>query len=264
MSFLDLTEPWGKNLSNPFFADAQRSAADVELPGAVSHTQSPIVTGSSVLALKFNGGVMIAADNLASYGSLMRFYDEERLTKVGNNTVVGVGGDISDYQHIQHILDKLEIKEQYNNDGHALEPSHVHEYLARLFYYRRSKMDPLWNQAIVAGVDGPNKEPYIAFADLRGTTYTSEAIATGFAAHLGMPLLRKVTEDDKWKSLTKEQARAVIDDCMRVLFYRDAGSLNKFSVATITAEGIEFLTNQKVSSNWAFAEKQYGYGSQNV
>jgi 20S proteasome subunit beta 7 len=32
--------------------------------GANQHTQSPIVTGTSVLAAKFKDGVVIAADNL--------------------------------------------------------------------------------------------------------------------------------------------------------------------------------------------------------
>jgi 20S proteasome subunit beta 7 len=30
------------------------------------HTTSPVVTGTSVVALKYNGGVVIAADNLGS------------------------------------------------------------------------------------------------------------------------------------------------------------------------------------------------------
>ncbi|EPX75163.1 20S proteasome component beta 7 [Schizosaccharomyces octosporus yFS286] len=262
MSFLELTEPWGKPSKNIFFPTSngvQQNAAPVN-----SRTVQPIVTGASVIALKYADGVMIAADNLASYGSLARFFDVERLTKVGNNTIVGIGGDVSDYQHLQRILEDLEIKESNHGDGYALQPSHIHEYLSRVFYARRNKMDPYWNQAIVAGVDGDEKEPYVAFADLRGNTYTAPAIATGFAIHLALPLLRKVTDDDHWKTLSKERARAAIDDCMRVLYYRDGRSLNKFSVATITADGVDFQTNQSVSSEWAFAEKQYGYGTQEV
>ena len=32
--------------------------------GPIQHTQSPIVTGTSVIAAKFKDGVVIAADNL--------------------------------------------------------------------------------------------------------------------------------------------------------------------------------------------------------
>lgn len=50
---------------------------------------------------------MMAADMLGSYGSLARFRDIERLYPVGDFTVVGASGDLSDYQYIQHILDTL-------------------------------------------------------------------------------------------------------------------------------------------------------------
>lgn len=42
-----------------------------------------------------------------SYGSLARFRDIKRLCPVGESTIVGASGDISDYQYIQHLLDSL-------------------------------------------------------------------------------------------------------------------------------------------------------------
>lgn len=50
---------------------------------------------------------MLAADNLASYGSLARFKDVERLKQVGDFTVVGAGGDMSDFQHLEKTLEAL-------------------------------------------------------------------------------------------------------------------------------------------------------------
>ena len=38
-------------------------------------TTRPIVTGTTVLGVKYSGGVMLAADTLASYGSLARYKD---------------------------------------------------------------------------------------------------------------------------------------------------------------------------------------------
>jgi len=64
-----------------------------------------VVTGTSVLGIKYKDGVMMAADNLASYGSLARFRDVERLHKVTDFTVLGASGDMSDYQYVQHLLD---------------------------------------------------------------------------------------------------------------------------------------------------------------
>ena len=45
-------------------------------------TQYPSTQGTSVLGVKFNGGVIIAADRLGSYGSLARFRGISRVMKV--------------------------------------------------------------------------------------------------------------------------------------------------------------------------------------
>lgn len=47
-----------------------------------SFHRNPMVTGTSVLGVKFTGGVVIAADMLGSYGSLARFRNISRLMKV--------------------------------------------------------------------------------------------------------------------------------------------------------------------------------------
>merc|ERR1712054_338953 len=49
---------------------------------ANQHTQQPLVTGTSVLAVKYKDGVVIAADNLGSYGSFARFTDVQRQQEV--------------------------------------------------------------------------------------------------------------------------------------------------------------------------------------
>ncbi|KAJ1529061.1 Proteasome subunit beta type-7, partial [Nowakowskiella sp. JEL0078] len=157
-----------------------------------SHTQQPIVTGTSVLGLVYKDGIMLAADNLASYGSLARFRDVERLISVGNYTIVGASGDISDFQYLKHTLDSVVTKEYSLDDGHELSPSNVYEYLSRLMYNRRSKMDPLWNSLAIGGFrDG---EKFLGFVDLQGTTYKSSTVATGFGAYLATPILRKAVE----------------------------------------------------------------------
>nr|ACH46183.1 putative proteasome beta 4 subunit [Taeniopygia guttata] len=63
-------------------------------------TLSPMVTGTSVLGLKFSGGVMLAADTVGSYGSLARFRGISRLLKVNDSTVLGASGDLADFQHL--------------------------------------------------------------------------------------------------------------------------------------------------------------------
>ena len=43
----------------------------------------------------------------ASFGSLARFKDVQRIFQVGDNTLIAYGGDVSDAQHIQYLLETL-------------------------------------------------------------------------------------------------------------------------------------------------------------
>lgn len=68
------------------------------------------MTGTSVLGIKYDGGVLLAADTLASYGSLARFDDVSRLHQAGSHACVAAGGDMSDFQELQHLVDgKLSV-----------------------------------------------------------------------------------------------------------------------------------------------------------
>jgi 20S proteasome subunit beta 7 len=193
----------------------------------VQRTQQPIVTGTSVLAIKYKDGIMMAADTLASYGSLARFKSIQRLQSVGPYTVIGASGDLSDYQYIQNMLDEIMIEEFTAADGHDLSPEEIHEFLSRVMYSRRSKMNPLWNSILVGGFkDGKS---FLAYVDLLGTTYSASTLATGYGAYIAQPLLRKAVEGRE-TTLTEEQARAILLQSLKVLFYRDARSLNKVSI----------------------------------
>ncbi|KIJ92673.1 hypothetical protein K443DRAFT_685103 [Laccaria amethystina LaAM-08-1] len=225
----------------------------------VQHTQQPIVTGTSVLAIKYKDGIMMAADNLASYGSLARFKDIQRLHAVGNNTMIGAGGDMSDFQYIQNMLDELMIDEFTAQDGLALGPAEIHEYLSQVLYARRTKMNPLWNSILVGGFkDG---QRFLAYVDLLGTTYSASTLATGYGSYIAQPLLRKAVEGRE-DVITEAEALEIIETSMRVLYYRDARSLNKFQVATITAEGAKISESKSLDTTWSFAEGIRGYGAQ--
>ncbi|EAU81717.2 proteasome beta 4 subunit [Coprinopsis cinerea okayama7 len=222
-------------------------------------SEQPIVTGTSVLAIKYKDGIMMAADNLASYGSLARFKDVPRLQAVGTHTVVGASGDMSDFQYLQKVLDELIVEEFTNADGHSLGAKEIHEYLSQVMYARRSKMDPLWNSLLVGGVD--KGERFLAYVDLLGTTYSASTLATGYGAYLAQPLLRKEVEGRE-DTLTEDEARKILEKSMKVLFYRDARSLDKYQIATITADGVKITDSQRLDTYWAFAEGIRGYGAQ--
>ncbi|CAI2003811.1 hypothetical protein SEUBUCD646_0F01130 [Saccharomyces eubayanus] len=255
-------------------SDATYGAYNTQIANAgaspMVNTQQPIVTGTSVISMKYDNGVIIAADNLGSYGSLLRFNGVERLIPVGENTIVGISGDISDMQHIEKLLEDLVTENAYDNpladSEEALEPSHVFEYLATVMYQRRSKMNPLWNAIIVAGVES-NGDQFLRYVNLLGVTYSSPTLATGFGAHMANPLLRKVVDrESDIPKTTLQTAEEAIVNAMKVLYYRDARSSRSFSLAIIDKKtGLTFKKNLQVENmKWDFARDIKGYGTQQI
>lgn len=177
--------------------------------------------------------------------------------------MVGFSGDVSDMQFLDRHLHELATDEAY--EGTALTAASLHKYLAKLLYKRRSGFDPLWNQVLVAGVDAAGA-PFLASADLRGTAFAAPSLATGVAAMLAQPMMRRHadTEEDAAR-LTRDEAVEVVKECLKVLYYRDARSLDKYSIAVVTKDGVELKEDELLEKqSWAFADRIKGYGTQTV
>ena len=201
----------------------------------------------------------------ASYGSLARFTDVKRLRTFSETSVVGFGGDVSDMQYLDRLLNALAISEdtQSSSTAHTLNARQLHTYLSKVMYKRRSEINPLWNTLLVAGVD-EESEPFLASVDLLGTTFSAPTLATGFGAHLAVPILRKVAPNESAANqLSQEQAVEAIKECMKVLYYRDARSMDQYSIAVVKKGSIELKEDEKLEGqSWAFAEGIRGYGTQ--
>jgi len=211
-----------------------------------THTQQPIVTGSTVLGIKYAGGVMMAADTLCSYGSLARYKDARRIQRVGDSTLIGASGEYSDFQTILEMLEEVNQTDVNFDDGHKRNPSEIHNYLRAVLYQRRNKMNPLWNQLVIAGY---KDSPFLGYVDLIGTCYEENFLATGFGAYLALPIIR-----DRWSANMEEgEARALLEDCLRILFYRDCRASNRIQIAKATEEGTLISEPYELETDWETA-----------
>lgn len=191
------------------------------------HTLQPICTGATVIGLKYDGGVMLAADTLVCYGNSSRYRDVCRMVKAGEFSLVGASGEFSDFQHLDKLIDELDNEDFLSEDGIKLGPKQYSSYIGRVMYNRRSKFNPLYNQFVIVGKK--NSEPaHLAFVDHQGTYFEENFVATGFGTHLAMPLLR-----NEWKpSLSLDEAKALVVKCLQVCFYRDCRAYNKIHIGT--------------------------------
>lgn len=180
---------------------------------------------------------------------MARYKSLSRLRTVGNNTVIGGSGDYSDFQFINRLLEERVVHDHCQDDGYAVTARAVHSYLSRVMYQRRNKFDPLWNSVVVCGrQDGAS---FLGVIDLVGTAYAEDFVATGYGEYLALPLLRNAYRPD----LSRAEAKAVLDECMRVLVYRDCRTLNKLQLADINDAGVSVSEPYTLSTDWAFGEK---------
>ncbi|XP_065207722.1 proteasome subunit beta type-4 [Planococcus citri] len=217
----------------------------------ITHFHTPVTTATSVLGIAFNDGVVIAADLLASYGSLARFKNCPRILKVNKNTVIGVGGDYADYQYLKELINGKIIGEECLEDDIYIKPASLHCWLTRVMYNRRSKVDPLWNNIIVGGIQ--EGKPFLGSVDKLGTAFEDKIIATGYGAYIAIPLLRDAV--DKKPELNAQEATEILKKCMEVLYYRDARSWNKYEMAVITSTSCEVQGPIEIKADWNIAHK---------
>lgn len=155
--------------------------------------RQPITTGTSVIGIKFDGGVVIAADTLVSYGSLASFRNVDRVFKINDKCIIGAGQDYADFQFIKRYINEKVTEDFCYDDKIELKPKSLYNWLTRMMYNKRSRMDPLWVDLVVGGIqDG---EPFLGHVDMRGRAYEDKVIATGYGKHLAVPLLREYSEN---------------------------------------------------------------------
>lgn len=68
--------------------------------------RTPVTTATSIVALCYENGVMIAGDLLGSYGSLARYRNCPRVIKVNDNILLGSGGDYGDFQYVKGFIEQ--------------------------------------------------------------------------------------------------------------------------------------------------------------
>jgi len=244
MSQLFAPPNYPAKLYDPGNPHINQNIKTVPLHGPKTQTQDPIVTGTSVLGIKYKDGVMLASDTLLSYGSMARFKDINRIIKVGKYTLIGGTGEYSDFQYIEDLLDEMTTEEYCLDDGATLNPKEIYNYLTRVMYNRRNKFDPLYNQLVIAGFrDGKS---FLGQVDLVGTQFEDDTIGTGYGGYIARPLLRNAYRND----LTAQEAKVILEDCMRVLYYRDARSINRIQIASASADGVVISKPYELETDW--------------
>ena len=235
-----------------------------KLEDPLKHSKSVVYSGSSVIGLKYNKGIIIACDTRMCYGnSLSLVSSKERIKALNNRTLIGYSGEFSDIQETTRILNELVLDDQLETNGkNEKGPVELGHYLSSLHYERRNKLDPYLNSAIVGGIDF-NGDIVLMQVDPFGTFLSGNYFTTAFANYFACSLLRNNYPKNP-NDLTKEKAIELIMKCFEVLFYRDcnAGDNIQFSVIEKDNNGLPKIENgeYKLKTKWEY--KQFMQGNE--
>ena len=235
-----------------------------KLEDPIKNSQSVIYSGSSVIGLKYNKGIIIACDTRMCYGSSLSLVStNERIKALNKRTLIGYSGEFSDMQETSRILNELILEDQLESNGKDTKgPVELGHYLSSLHYRKRNNLDPYLNSAIVGGIDF-NGDIVLMQVDPFGTFLTANYFTTAFANYFACSLLRNNYPKNP-NDLTKDKALDLIMKCFEVLFYRDcnAGDTIQFKVMEKDNNGVPNIESgvYKLKTKWEY--KQFMQGNE--
>eukprot|EP01061_Rhynchopus_euleeides_P030510 TRINITY_DN50672_c0_g1_i1.p1 TRINITY_DN50672_c0_g1~~TRINITY_DN50672_c0_g1_i1.p1 ORF type:complete len:223 (+),score=101.36 TRINITY_DN50672_c0_g1_i1:56-724(+) len=196
---------------------------------------------NGVVALKYKDGVLIGTDTQLHYGSFTKFPNVNRHFQIGTHTTLATSGYWSDTQFLVEDLYESDKDDFLSADGHKMtDAKSIHSYLKFVMYNKRCDFKPAIVSIVVAGKE-KGKEPYLGWVDSVGSFAQADYFATGLAHYLTTPLLVEASGNGRWKNLSFEDAKAVMDKCLTILFLRLKPSCARVMLSKTTEEGQELV-----------------------
>lgn len=195
-------------------------------------TQIPPVVGTTGVALKFAGGVIIAADRRASMGTFIASTHAKKVHKLNEYTGIGIAGLVSDAQSLIDIMQsELRLYQLENNFRPSVKVAS--SLLAAIIHGSYRRYQPWWVQLLVGGVDRRGSHVYVL--DPSGSLSEEDYMAIGSGTLLAMAILESNWKDD----LPKEIAKEIAITSLKTAIGRDTATGNGIDGIIITEKDSE-------------------------
>ncbi|XP_068148146.1 proteasome subunit beta type-6 [Drosophila tropicalis] len=193
-------------------------------------TDKPVSTGTTIMAVEFDGGVVIGADSRTSSGAYVANRVTDKLTRITDNIYCCRSGSAADTQAIADIvaysLNYHEI--QTNKDAQVWEAAS--EFRNFCYNYR----DSLLAGIIVAGWDAQRGGQVYSIP--LGGMLTREACTIGGS---GSSFIYGFVREHYREGMQKEECVEFVKKAVQHAIYHDGSSGGVVRIGIITADGIE-------------------------
>ncbi len=190
---------------------------------------------ATALGLKFDKGVVLAADRRVSYSSFILSKSARKVFLINDRVGVSTAGLPGDFQELIDIVKYNVVMYELENDRVAT-PTNVAKLLSILLYQGRFS-GIYYAEIIVGGMDGEG--PRIFVLDPAGGLMEESFAAVGTGAQIATGILERNFKE----SMSEEEAVELAERAMREAISRDALSGDGIDILVITGRGnrLEFI-----------------------
>jgi 20S proteasome subunit beta 7 len=211
--------------------------------------------GSTAIAFKYRDGVITATDTAVSYGSVS-IPNMTKIFKITEKCIVSFSGKMADVHFLRNL-----VMQEISNDEREMDPQGIHKMIQRIMYSRRSRNEPLLISALVIGVHMKENKMFqstsedgrfVGAVNFKGNFWFDSSVATGIASHIALPLIREANVEE----MSKEDAIAFMEHCLKILSYRDCRASNKIQIGIVENGQSSISESYAINTDWAIGLKE--------
>ncbi|EDW18510.1 proteasome subunit beta type-2 [Drosophila mojavensis] len=183
-----------------------------------------ITTGTTVVGLLFNAGVMIATDSRATRSNLVNSNATPKICRLQRNIYCGGSGYASDLSRLTRLMEEQCAMQREATNGRIL-PAVCAKQVAKTLLM--SAMGRMMISFVLGGVDPEGVHLYSVHFD--GTTEISQYTSVGSGQYSAMGIM-----ESRWRpDMTEDEARELIVDAVSAGIDHDLSSGSSIDLVVI-------------------------------
>ncbi len=200
-------------------------------------------TGTTTLALKYNKGIILAADKRATAGYTIVQKDAEKVHLIKDKIALTIAGTVSEIQNMIKLL-KAQIKLKELETRRNIIVEEVAGLLSNMTYNTLRTTGGVAH-FIVGGIDSTGKKIFDVFPD--GSLSEVEDFYTSGS---GSSYVLGVLEANYKKDMNEEEALQLAENALKAALERDIGSGNGYKIMVLSEEGETKTIDKKLEKNF--------------
>mmetsp|Transcript_14750 Transcript_14750/g.31782 ORF Transcript_14750/g.31782 Transcript_14750/m.31782 type:complete len:202 (+) Transcript_14750:141-746(+) len=188
----------------------------------------------TVFGVKYDGGVVIAADQGNARSILMYQRNLDKVVPLSSHSAVGVSGPNADLVNFSEYIQKNIALYELSNDGMKLS-THAQANFMRGELAAALRRGPYQVNVLLGGYDESTESSSLYFLDYLASLQKVNYGCQGYASSFCLSIM-----DRDWKEgLTEDEAVAIVEHCMQELHTRFLIAQPNFIIKVIDKDGVK-------------------------